>query len=238
MLPDEIRNNIAEKLVNKLAPPVCLICILFCCSVILFFPNERLRAIPAVPPLFFSLLSLLNVRRGRKQFGGFFLITGAISTIVSSMVISGGIRAPGFIGVLPCLLVTGSIYGSRKAFILGVVMIISGLLSSKFVSLGFLPPASDPPSGYWAIHYTIWFLTSIIFIAVLIDLISDALQEKQHSMLMVANAKAEVDAILNRTPDIIFKLLEFSKNSSLIFYHKARYLLSCYPAAFNSSSAS
>jgi len=206
MLPDEIKNKISKKLVNKLAPSVCLICIFYCGFVFLFCPNEHLRTIPAVPPFLLSLVALSSVHRGKNQFGGFFLIVGVISSIMASMLISGGIRAPGFIGVIPCLLITGSLYDSRKAFFLGISMIILGLIFTRLISLGLLPPHSDPSSIYWVLHYTIWFSVSIMFISVAIELLTDALKESQQATLMETNAKAELDAILDRTPDIIFKL--------------------------------
>ena len=206
ILPDDIKNKIAKKLVNRLALPICFLCIVYWGAIFLFYPDQYFRCITAVIPFILSFVSWINVKRGKNRFGGIFLITGVIATIITAMFISGGIRAPGFVGVFSCLVVTGSVYGSRKAFFLGLSMIVLGLICTKLISLGLLSPPSDPPSSYWALHYTIWFSVSILFISVPIELMTDALKESRQAVLMEANAKAELDGILDRTPDIIFKL--------------------------------
>jgi len=206
MLPLDTKNKVAQKLVNRLSLPTCFMCIIYWLSILIFFPDQYMRMIPPLVPFALSLIAWISVRNGHEIFGGNLLAGAMVGNIILSMIISGGIKAPGFIGTFAFIIVVGSLYGYKRAFFIGVGLILTGLFCIKLISLGLLRPYSEPSISYLAFNYLIYFIVTIIFISAPIELIEEALQDTQNALVKEANAKSELDAILNRTPDIIFKL--------------------------------
>ena len=175
MLPFNIREQIADWLIRKLAPVTIIAGFVAIILSILIAPGQLYRIIP--PALIIVLITpaWLLVRAGRSSYAVPVMLLGFTLPILSGMILNGGVRAPVFIGILPIVTIVYCLYGQTKTILFSLLMLIMGCIFVILESNQLLPYSQQPPAVFILVVYAIWLGFAVIFIAAPVKLMFNVL---------------------------------------------------------------
>jgi PAS domain S-box-containing protein len=199
IVSEKIRADIAYQIIRTIAPVAVISIIITIPSIYLLTPNQAHRYYPLlialitiIPPWLFSI-------KGKPLIGAHFLIVCFVATITTGMYVSGGVYAPLFNGVLSMIAVLVCLYGMLRSILFVVMMVFIGAVFLRLEQLQMLPYAAKPPPSLILVFNAVWMTTTLLLYGVPITMLQKALKEKNI-------AEKELQSIISKTPDIIYRL--------------------------------
>lgn len=213
ILPKKIRAEIADRTIRIVAPVVTVALTLLLLIVLLFSDQQYHRLIPTLIGIAIVIPPWVLARKGKPLTGIVFLISGFSLAIISGMIFSGGIQSLAYVFTLVLMTLLLVLYGTRGGIAFAVITLVLGGLFIKLDTMGILPQVNEPPPVFLLMNHGIFLLLAFFFVSVPVHLMFKALSdsERQSDELRQAvrqrkSVEARLQSILDKTPDIIYRL--------------------------------
>ncbi len=151
--------------------------------------------------------------KGKALTGAKVLLTSVNIAILTGMILNGGSQAPAYIATLSFVTIFTILYGVRGGFLYALGTTSIGFLFVYLQFKGVLSEVTPPPAIYIVFIIGICLFVQIVFVSIPVRMMLQALDEskKQGSKLNTAiheqkTSQTLLESILNKTPDIIFRL--------------------------------
>jgi signal transduction histidine kinase len=130
----------------------------------------------SIPRLLLIVVVLLLLRSRRVKLACWVALSGAWLIQLAVAVTGGGVRTPGFGGMIVIVLVAGLLLGQRAAFVVAALSISSGLVLMLAEMMGMLPAPSEgyKPGVVWAAQ-AVWFALAAVLLHLATSSINEAL---------------------------------------------------------------
>jgi signal transduction histidine kinase len=130
----------------------------------------------SIPRLFLIFVVLYLLRSRKVKIACWVALSGAWSIQFAVAATGGGVRTPGFGGMIIIVLVAGLLLGQRAAFAVAALSISSGLVLVFAEASGVLPPPPEQyrPGVVWAAQ-AVWFVLAGVLLHLATSSINDAL---------------------------------------------------------------
>jgi signal transduction histidine kinase/ActR/RegA family two-component response regulator len=177
---DSEKTRIAGNL-NAIALAALLVTVLH--SLVLLVLSSWAGLMWSIPRLLLITFVLIMLHRGRVRSASILALSGAWLIQFAVAATGGGVRTPGFGGMVLIVLVAGLLFGQRAAFIVAALSTLSGLLLVYAEVRGMLPPpsASYTPSVIWAAQ-AVWFVLAAVLLHLATSSINEALNRARHEL--------------------------------------------------------
>jgi signal transduction histidine kinase len=170
----DVEKTRAAANLNSIAQAALLVTILY--SVVSIVLSSWIALTWSVPRLLLVTVVLILLRSRRVLMASYLGLAGAWLIQLAVAATGGGVRTPGFGGMIVIVLVAGLLLGQRAAFIVAALSTLSGLILVFAEARGFLPP---PPGEYtpgvvWAAQ-AVWFVLAAVLLYLATSSIKEAL---------------------------------------------------------------
>jgi PAS domain S-box-containing protein len=213
ILSTRLRGEIADQIIRIVAPVIFFGLILILVSFPVLGGQQYQRLIPTVVCICLVMPAWVFARRGKPLTGMLFLIACYGIGLIISMIVSGGIHALAYPSTLILITIFVILYGKRGGIIFAILAVTIGILFSLLIHHGILHRVDEPPTYYLLLIHTIYLIAQLFFVWVPVRLMYKALLDGQHqrtelqqAVIERKKAQDELQSILNKTPDIIYRL--------------------------------
>ncbi len=197
-LPENFRSQIADRLVRSVAPATILIMVVNSLGFFILGNHQYYRMVPTAVLLILLPPAWILALRGKPILGAAVLMFALNAAVIGGMIFGGGVFAPSYIGVIAIVTVFAVLFGLKKSIIYILGVIAAGGLFVILDGAGLIMKADALSSSYYLFTLGIFFCCQLFFVSVPIKLLFKAFSDEQKTA-------AELDGILKRTPNIIFK---------------------------------
>ena len=212
-LPENIRTKIADSTVRLIAPAI--ITTMIFSGIAMYLSGDRhyyrlltglIAAVAMVPAWYF-------LGKGRPRTGAGVILFAVSLAVFTGMIFSGGVRAPAYISTIACLTMFMLLYGTRGGLIFAGVMVGAGGLFIWLGRAGLVPEAVPPSDTFYLCIITTYMILQFCFVLIPVRLMNRALvksdrdrDELRRAVKERQRSQKELESILNKTPDIIYRL--------------------------------
>lgn len=208
---DEDRTNTANQL-WRIVLTMTILSIVYCLVWIALVPNQPSRIILALPlfPLYGWMFYLL--RKGDTKRAGSLMVAGIWLVLFVAACFSGGVRAPGYSGLLITILAAGIFMGRSWAINMAALSILGGGVLIVLEGLGFIPPPGEftGPITIW-LAQAVYIVTAAALLRMATQRITRALQRAQHELderrikeAQLLNAEKRYRDLVESVPAVIY----------------------------------
>ncbi len=239
ILDKSIRDEIADRL-NRIAVPAYLGSLLIMSLfIIVFGKGQYHRLLPALLAMITITPAWLLTKKGQPFIGIVFVIVAVCLSILSGMIVSGGIRAPAYVATLSLAPIFVILYGSRGGIWFAITTILVGALFISLDNLGLLAQVESPPPLLYLLLYSIYLALQIVVVSLPVGLLHGAfvkLWKREQSLLDTNNKlqeeigqRVKAEALLREseeryrslTSNIPVGLFRASNRGNILSYNKS-----------------
>ncbi len=213
VLPKNIRIEIAENIVRIVAPVLLISMAVLMLGIFVVGDQQYHRLIPTTIVIMLVIPGWLLSFKQCPLLGAILILAAITIAIASGMIVSGGVRAPAYMAMLSCITIVVVLYGLRGGLIGGVITLAVGGLFIWFDNIGYLPKVSEPPLLLYFLIFASFLIMQIYFVWIPVRLMLNSLvdsqhhgQELQHAVNERKKTEQQYQSILDKTPDIIYRL--------------------------------
>ncbi len=204
-LPDPMRIETADHIVRIIAPAMIIIQTISLGFVIFLSGQQYHRMIPALLALLPMIPAWYLAVKNRPYAGVMIIVFTLNFAVLAAMFFSGGIYAPAFMATIAIVTVFVVMYGTKGGLIYSAAVIIIGGIFIWLDAAGISQEKAPPPSAFQLFTIGLYMLGQVVFISIPVKLMMKAFTDVQEASEKRLKAIAELDDILKRTPDIIFR---------------------------------
>ena len=175
--------------------------------------RQYLRLIPGFVVVLSMVPAWICTGKGRPKTGVTIIMLAICLAVFLGMVLSGGIRAPGYIATVACITMFIVLYGHWGGIFFGLAVIGAGVLFIWLDRMGLIRDAVPPSDLFYLIFIATYLVLQFCFVLIPVGLMYNALQESRSQGNALKKAvhdrkvsQRELESILNKTPDIIYRL--------------------------------
>ena len=210
-LPKNIRSDVADQTVRIVAPAMIASMLIMMLTILLDSEKQNQRLIPALILIFTMIPPWILAVKGKPIAGAIIVIINFCLGILSGMIVSGGVQAPAYIGILVLITITIVLFGTKGGIIFAILSLSLGGLFLWFDANGMLQHV-DPPSPVFILLLLAVFLAmQSFYVLIPVRLMDKALSESQekgiklqHTIIELKKSEKQFRDLVNSISDLIY----------------------------------
>jgi signal transduction histidine kinase/CheY-like chemotaxis protein len=180
-LPADVQKLVQRRFLGLILPVLLIIIVPLLLHTLLLSANPRLRLIPTVSGGLLLLICYWLYGKGRTRIAAVLLLVSFCTVVVSAVILSGGIHAPAFYGVIPIIMIICSLFGNRFGAVAIATAVGLALVMSIAELRGWISVPSEPPPLYRLGIHIAWVAISAVVIMVVVAMLNEALEKSEQA---------------------------------------------------------
>jgi len=191
-LPKNIRSDVADRTVRIVAPAMIIGMLIMILAILLDDEQQNQRLIPALIVIFTMIPPWILAVKGKPIAGAIIIITSFCLGILSGMIVSGGVQAPAYIGILVLITIIIVLFGTKGGIIFAVLSLSLGGLFLWFDLNGMLQHVDIPSPIFILVLLAVFLLMQFCYVLIPVRLMNKALIESQEKGIKLQQTITEL----------------------------------------------
>jgi PAS domain S-box-containing protein len=212
-LPKALRREISDGIIRLTAPVIFFGMVLNILGIVFVGGHQYQRLLGAIVALSLIIPAWVFARKGKPMTGVLFLHACFVFAVLTGMTVSGGVHALAYTATLIIITVFTTLYGTWGGIGFGLSTLAAGGVYSLLISLDILHRVPEPTTSFLFVYHGILLTMQFFFVLIPVRLMFKALSDSQRqgaaleqAMTERKQAQDELQSILDKTPDIIYRL--------------------------------